>query len=235
MTTLEDPTLACLLAAVLADPGDDLPRLAFADRLEEAGADARAEFVRVQVEIARRERGESLGHAPPGGLWHPAIDGGKLAARELELLRRHGAELLGFSIRWCAEVAAAGTRRVPPVAIFRRGFVSEVWCPQSDWLRHGPALARLHPVEKVTLSDKEPFVAVVPDGRGGPAVVSRVWYGNAPPGENAPDARLFGRLTRGELGSWGREDCRRYRPGEDPAADLSLACLAWARLPEGER
>src|SRR5678815_3911516 len=42
-----------LLAAILADPAADMPRLAYADCLEESGQPERAEFIRVQVELAR--------------------------------------------------------------------------------------------------------------------------------------------------------------------------------------
>lgn len=35
--TAADATLAALLRAVLADPADDAPRLAYADALDEAG------------------------------------------------------------------------------------------------------------------------------------------------------------------------------------------------------
>jgi uncharacterized protein (TIGR02996 family) len=42
-----------LLAAVLSDPDDDLPRLAYADWLDEHGDDDRAEFIRGQIELAR--------------------------------------------------------------------------------------------------------------------------------------------------------------------------------------
>ena len=44
---------AALLAAMAADPADDTIRLAYADFLEEGGDTDRAEFVRVQVELAR--------------------------------------------------------------------------------------------------------------------------------------------------------------------------------------
>ena len=44
-----------LLAAVLADPDDDAPRLVLADWLEENGFTERAEFIRVQIELARME------------------------------------------------------------------------------------------------------------------------------------------------------------------------------------
>ena len=42
-----------LLAAIKANPADDLPRLVCADFLEENGEPERAEFVRVQCEIDR--------------------------------------------------------------------------------------------------------------------------------------------------------------------------------------
>lgn len=42
-----------LMAAVLAAPADDLPRLMLADELYAAGDTARAEFVQVQIELAR--------------------------------------------------------------------------------------------------------------------------------------------------------------------------------------
>src|SRR4051794_40379569 len=58
------------LAAVLADPDDDLPRLIFADYLEERG-DVRGEFIRTQIELARADVDD------------PRRD--KLQAREAEL------------------------------------------------------------------------------------------------------------------------------------------------------
>jgi uncharacterized protein (TIGR02996 family) len=49
-----------LLAAMAADPADDTVRLAYADLLEENGDVDRAEFVRVQVELARMNPGDPL-------------------------------------------------------------------------------------------------------------------------------------------------------------------------------
>lgn len=47
--------LNVLLRAILEDPNDDLPRLAYADHLEETGGDIeRAEFIRIQIERHRR-------------------------------------------------------------------------------------------------------------------------------------------------------------------------------------
>ncbi len=50
--TAPDATLAALYKAVLAAPDDDLPRLVYADRLEELGDQARAEFIRLQIHVA---------------------------------------------------------------------------------------------------------------------------------------------------------------------------------------
>lgn len=45
--------LQALLAAIVADPADDTARLAYADCLQEHGNDARASFIRLQVEAER--------------------------------------------------------------------------------------------------------------------------------------------------------------------------------------
>src|SRR5579871_2100557 len=41
------------LQSIIENPDDDAPRLIYADWLEEHGEAARAEFIRIQVEIAR--------------------------------------------------------------------------------------------------------------------------------------------------------------------------------------
>lgn len=46
-------TERALLRAILEDPADDLPRLAYADWREETGDDDRAEFIRVQIELSK--------------------------------------------------------------------------------------------------------------------------------------------------------------------------------------
>ncbi|MBY0456947.1 MAG: TIGR02996 domain-containing protein, partial [Gemmataceae bacterium] len=44
-----------LLAAVAANPADDLPRLVYADWCDENDRPVRAEFIRLQIEIAKKE------------------------------------------------------------------------------------------------------------------------------------------------------------------------------------
>ena len=50
-----NPDELALLAGVAAHPDADLPRLVFADWLEERGFERRAEFIRLQCDIATKE------------------------------------------------------------------------------------------------------------------------------------------------------------------------------------
>ena len=78
-----------LRQAVIASPEDDLPRLVYADWLDEAGDPGRAEFIRAQVQLAKTapwepfavqakyRRPELLAGTPwrqhlPRGEWHEA-------------------------------------------------------------------------------------------------------------------------------------------------------------------
>jgi uncharacterized protein (TIGR02996 family) len=114
-----------LLTAIAAHPQEDTPRLMFADWLDEHGRHARAEFIRVQIEIARNEdlpRAELNRH----------VD---LYKRNQELIDDHRAELLG----------PLGVLPVRAVVHFRRGFPESVELDVGDFLSHGEALAIAKP------------------------------------------------------------------------------------------
>ena len=115
-------------------PEDDLPRLVYADWLEERGQGPRSEFIRLQIELARW----SPDKAPAEG--HEA-----LRVRERELLASHAANWLLPSPTPFPPVVAdpeqtgwglkAQTRpgdRYIPVE-FRRGFPDKVFCTLADW------------------------------------------------------------------------------------------------------
>jgi uncharacterized protein (TIGR02996 family) len=163
-----------LLAAVLAEPDDDGPRLVYADWLEEHGQPARAEFVRVQVARAAQRPGQCIhGQCPDAAgcceVWCEGAD--RLWRREGELLAAHRK-------RWLTEAAPPGARywqtgtqqgwALPHVLSdggtgligvpveFRRGFVEEVRCTLADWLAHGPAVVRCQPVTRVDVTDRKP-------------------------------------------------------------------------------
>ncbi|MCC6421692.1 MAG: TIGR02996 domain-containing protein [Gemmataceae bacterium] len=175
MGTTTDLTLQ--LQAVLADPDDDSACLAYADLLEEQGEAERAEFIRVQVEIARLhaavQRWVRTPHDQPGG---SAEDGGaagtalaqaqNLECRELELW--HATSPRGWAVGFEDVQSLFGVCHVlipsdslafarpdptrSPVLLVRRGFVEAITCTAADWLRHADALLTTHPVTEVTLT-----------------------------------------------------------------------------------
>lgn len=97
---------AALLTAIAAHPDEDTPRLAFADWLDENNQPIRAEFIRLQVEIARIE-------TLPRQLLNRHVE---LFRRQQTLMDDHRDELLG------PLAGLVDTCRLE----FRRGFVSEL-------------------------------------------------------------------------------------------------------------
>lgn len=86
-----------LMSAILADPADDAPHLVFADWLEERGDVERAEFVRVQVELARTKVRPN-GHTDFGGVARPFVNEDRDCTRpdcRACALRRRERELFG--------------------------------------------------------------------------------------------------------------------------------------------
>jgi uncharacterized protein (TIGR02996 family) len=122
-----------LIAAIAANPDDDTPRLVYADWLDEHDRPVRAEFIRVQIDIARKE-------ALPRVLQNRYVDVWK---RNQELIDRHRDELLGPLAGLPAGVRVE----------FRRGFVSELTltCDQLAALA-GP-LSAARPVPRVAVVD----------------------------------------------------------------------------------
>jgi uncharacterized protein (TIGR02996 family) len=122
-------TRAALLQAIIADPEADDRRLIFADWLQDNGEEARAEFIRVQVQLAGLDEDDP---ARPD-----------LVRREQWLLARNQA--------WYEEVAKA----LRPGAVFRRGFIDEVDWTASAFIKGGGGLWKHSPVEVVRLSPVE--------------------------------------------------------------------------------
>lgn len=160
-----------LLAAVLRDPADDLPRLAYADCLEERGCSGdadRAEFIRVQIEYARLHSDEcACGFVPM-----PVCDVCRLKSMECSAWNALGNEPRILMPNWRAgspflgsllpQDDAQNARTAPDVwrkaavILWRRGFADEVRCKTADWKAHGKRLVREHPIRVVKLAGKEP-------------------------------------------------------------------------------
>jgi uncharacterized protein (TIGR02996 family) len=141
---------------------DDTPRLIYADWLEEHGEVERAEFIRVQVELARMDEAGEGEIDPNEG--HTCFENPCLVcanvARYRHLRQREDALLNGTPgwFEWLgrATLILGFTQPYNEVFTFRRGFITDVRCPLAAWLQHGPALAAAHPVEIVRLTDREP-------------------------------------------------------------------------------
>jgi uncharacterized protein (TIGR02996 family) len=142
-----------LLAAVFADPDDDLPRLVYADWLEDHGDAARAEFVRVQIALAGGGRPPTV----PTGVGEREPDRGAdaprsperlaLQVRERRLLAEHGAA-------WLAPLRARGGPlfNKGTHGVFRRGFLDVVWMPAAVFAAKAEKLFALAPVRELRVT-----------------------------------------------------------------------------------
>jgi uncharacterized protein (TIGR02996 family) len=125
---------AAFLRAIRAAPDDDLPRLIYADYLDDHG-DPRGEFIRVQIERPRLRRDD------PRRM--------ELKAREDELLRRHREE-------WEGPLAAVVSH-----AVFRRGFIDDVLVMAEAFLAHARILFDWAPIQTIKLRGTFRYVAAI--------------------------------------------------------------------------
>jgi uncharacterized protein (TIGR02996 family) len=120
------------IQAVVKDPDNDTPRLLYADWLDEQGdpaASARAEFIRIQCQLARDHTR------------HPLLD--QHRQRERELLR-------AYQARWVAEVAHTN---LVSTCRFHRGFLTGIGLPAHQFFTLAPRLFRLAPIQQLTVHE----------------------------------------------------------------------------------
>ncbi len=125
-----------LFQAILDEPDADMPRLMFADWLDEQGTVAdrlRAEFIRVQVELP---------HTPV------------TTPRYLELLAREQWMLTAYAEQWLAPLRGPGEplQRGFTQGQFRRGFVEVVWMPCGWFLQWAKVLLTRAPVRELRIT-----------------------------------------------------------------------------------
>ena len=163
-----------LLTAILADLVEDTPRLVYADCIEEEQPE-RAEFIRVQVELAR------MGPITADGFtWNESSPLCDRVACNVCPLRRRQQELLATNVKawscwptdWVMNLSPeagfhgyridgadvvydrGGTsdRPLHRIASFTRGFVSALTCTWADWRDHADAITARQPIERVRLT-----------------------------------------------------------------------------------
>lgn len=154
-----------------------------------------------------------------------------LGKRELELYNAHGTD-------WFCEFAEAMELTQKPVernawkrrvrecwlgwCAFRRGFVEVVECGSNGWLRHGPKAVTKAPLTMVILTDKEP-APIVLEGDNQPSEYG-FFLGSVNPSRHHVPLELWNLLGNRDMAQR-----RRYETLEAAMADLSRACIVYAR------
>lgn len=145
------PEWAAFLADIIAKPDDDLPRLVLCDWLEELGGEGarvRAEFIRVQIDLARAR----VWRVPHNGGTSTGPDLARVKRERVAELRNLERELWetasrsGIIFDWLSPVfgpksdsvqpsrpAVIGDLRSESEATVLRGFVAEIRCSLADW------------------------------------------------------------------------------------------------------
>jgi uncharacterized protein (TIGR02996 family) len=132
--TVEDT----FLRAIVEAPDDDGVRLVYADWLEEHGQPERAEFIRLQIELAGLAEGSPRRAA--------------LQAREQALLRQHETAWVGPVLPLLLPDSALRVRdRARPKWRFRRGFIEEAALDASTWPTDAPVLFAREPIRAAWL------------------------------------------------------------------------------------
>lgn len=169
-------TQAALIAAIRAEPDDDNVRLVYADWLEENGQAERAEFIRLECQVAEFLKvsrhwedckcgGGNGHHCKPcddKDTWSEYHDRrwdcwAKLRM-EFGIPEYSAGDGRGRDTKCCMY---ASINRLGLAIKFteRRGFIESVTCPLDWWLSHGPELCRWHPVQRVEIAERELLVS----------------------------------------------------------------------------
>ncbi len=139
------------LAAIIAEPHEDVHRLVYADWLEEQGEADRAEFIRVQCELEAKRPRNPFVPEEMGRLEY-------LSKRERELIiLLMKTENIPFAINDSYSgdgiyVTVPAESSTFAVRVYTRGFVSDITCTAANWLVHADTLTAAQPIERVTLT-----------------------------------------------------------------------------------
>lgn len=151
------------LEDVLANPGDDVVRLIFADWLEDNGDEARAKFVRAQIALANMPSGVAcVKHLVS---YQSCPQCCVQRRRERSLLLAHGHDwtmALGVGIKTITHdrgpdkgvtvAIVTGCEKGSDVATeYRRGFVEKIALSAENWMEHADALVAATPIMQVRL------------------------------------------------------------------------------------
>lgn len=211
-----------LLQAILHDPLDDLPRLAYADWCEEQGHTDRANFIRAQLALFHGPRGYKTEQECPRSLRHHWREDRELYRRVEEQCKpspdQIAQDLFG---KPSAEVEFEFT------VDFERGFLFRIETTQAAFLEHAERIFRRCPVEWVVLTDREPFLSTDRAGEGRYYWIAEKDRTVDHP--NNPDSRLFALCEGRRLQASASVGLLSYPSPANAHADLSRACVRYGR------
>jgi uncharacterized protein (TIGR02996 family) len=234
-----------LLDNIIANPDDDVPRLIYADWLEEfCNMQGRACFIRRQIQTYQ------IFHPKTGEISPLAVGNWPVALSAEEFWDWFGSYPEGWLRAWPGSPAVSiqcysdgtqscvvsyqqdGDDRAWEFTI-ERGFPKGVALPQRAWLDHGPGMVGMWPLTEVKLTDKEPSREPSRELGGTPR-----WhfYSNSIVGpwiainSSLLDAPIWRAMlvTSANIASY-QNDCIAFSSREKGMAALSLACLEYAR------
>jgi uncharacterized protein (TIGR02996 family) len=146
-----------LLAAIRAHPDEDVPRLAYADWLDETGVSpARARFVRLMIDPHIPKRYPQYRDADALALGCPALSIPQVRAWGLWPFAGLWSK---FKVRYrladrafvLTAINRVGVDYLPQSVTVRRGFVAGVRTDYAGWVAHGDAIAAAHPITRVSI------------------------------------------------------------------------------------
>jgi uncharacterized protein (TIGR02996 family) len=180
-----------LLRGVIDNPDDDTPRLVMADWFEENGEPDRAEFIRLQVELAREDVAQAEEPLP----WLTRmrvrrITGDPDRKRRIE---RMGELYDAHRKEWESEVAAWARRG----ADFCRGFIGYLDATVAQWLKGASGLHRAAPVTELSLHNTAGLLgelAACPHLSRVSSLLLLLHYLSRDEGRTLADSPHFGRL-----------------------------------------
>lgn len=230
------------LRCILENPADDVARLVFADWLDEHGEEERAEFIRVQVELATLADVEKPVFASPvfADEMDEVADYCERWSRKKRLLERQRKVLAWRNIEaWAthryvlrhtagrAEFDQLHEDKVS-AALFTRGFISHTTCAAADFLKYTEAIFSQHPVTQCRLTCRHPD-----DAGGERGMVYRYsgmsYWEPGYTGHNHPchiPADIYS-LMDGHIDEHGGQ--KFYESREKADAALLRACVAYGR------
>lgn len=206
-----------LLSSIITNPDDDVARLVYADWLQEHGEEDRAEFIRVQIELAKTPDNfkEIKSSCRYWGL--KSIRSSQSHIRRCKncqyqrLLKR---EVQLHPIEYTSHF------------VWTRGFISEFQGELNLWLTHGPAIVQEHPIQYIRITDL-PIHEYTPWNFNQPDPQSRweirdydIIQGNDFESEKELWILLAGSISKQTIS---------FESQQAAEADLSQALIQWAK------